>query len=58
MTKKKRDFFDDIESLMDQGYQVAIPVDTDDMNDIRRTMKKSIEDYKANMNRTEKSVRK
>lgn len=48
MTSEKRDFFEELEELMDKGHQVAIPVRPESMEEIRRNMKKSIEEYKAN----------
>jgi len=57
MTTEKRDFFDEVEDLMDQGYQVAMPAKPEEMEDIRRTMKKSIEKYKADSTKKEKTFR-
>ncbi|WP_178076114.1 hypothetical protein [Paenibacillus oralis] len=53
MRIEKRDFFDEVEDLMDKGYQVAMPVEPEEMEDIRRTMKKSIEEYKADNTKKE-----
>lgn len=58
MTSKKREFIDAVEELMDQGHQIAIPVKPEDMDMIRRSMKKSIDDYNKNNNhKKDKAIR-
>lgn len=57
MTVEKRDLFDEIEDLMDKGYPVTLSVKPEEMEDIRRTMKKSIEEYKADSTKEKKTNR-
>ncbi|MGV2886083.1 hypothetical protein [Paenibacillus taichungensis] len=57
MTEQKRDFFEEVEDLMDKGHQVAMPVHPEEMEDIRRTMRKSIEEYNADSTKKEKTLR-